>query len=63
MDPVSTAFAREAVLREIDNCRDIDALKRVTKSLVAHFFASRTLIAHQLLASIKPITNPDHNQP
>jgi hypothetical protein len=63
MDPVSMAFAREAALREIDECRDIEALKKVTKSLVGHFFASRTLIAKQLLASIKPSTNPDQNQP
>lgn len=45
MDELSLRFAEEKALREVDECTDIEGLRRLTRTLVKGHFQSRAFIA------------------
>lgn len=52
MDKLSLRFAEEAALRQIDECTEIEDLRRITMSLVRGHFQARAYIELLLRQSL-----------
>lgn len=52
MDPLSLQFAKESWLRQVEECRDLESLKRLTKILVETYFVSKQMIGDLLLEGL-----------
>lgn len=44
MDKLALLFAEQSALRQVDECTDLDALKKLTSSLIQGHFQSRAFI-------------------
>jgi hypothetical protein len=52
MNSLEARFALEAGLREIDDCKSLDALKALAKSLLQAHYASKTLLGQLILQQL-----------
>jgi len=49
MDELTTAFTKESMRRQLDECQDIEQLRKVAKMLLSAYFASKKMIGTLLL--------------
>lgn len=57
MDNLSLKFAKESMLRQVDECTDLTELKNLTRSLVQSHFSARALISTLMLQGIEETRN------
>lgn len=55
MDDLTLGFAKEAAMRQIDDCTNIAELKLLAKNLVKSHFTARSFIATLLLRDISAL--------
>lgn len=56
MDNLSLKFAEESALRQIDECADINELKKLARSLIKGHFSAKALICQLMEQGLKDIT-------
>lgn len=49
MDQLTTAFTKESMRRQVDDCQDIEQLRHIAKLLLSAHFASKQMIGTLLL--------------
>lgn len=49
MDELTTAFTKESMRRQLDECQDIEQPRRIAKLLLSAHFASKQMIGSLLL--------------
>lgn len=49
MDELTTAFTKESMRRQVDECQDIEELRRIASLLLSAYFASKQMIGKLLL--------------
>lgn len=53
MDPLALQFAKESWLRQVEECRDLESLKRLAKILIETYFASKQMLGSMLLEGLR----------
>ena len=56
MDNLSLKFAEEAGLRQIDECTDLEELKKLARSLLKGHFSAKALICTLMEQGLRDIT-------
>lgn len=56
MDSLSLKFAEEAALRQVDECSDLEELKRLSRALLRGHFSAKELICNLMLQGLEDMT-------
>ena len=49
MDELTTAFTKESMRRQVEECQDIEELRRIASLLLSTYFTSKQMIGTLLL--------------
>jgi hypothetical protein len=56
MDSLSLKFAEEAALRQVDECSDVEELRKLSRSLLRGHFSAKALICNLMLQGLEDMS-------